>query len=166
MFSSKYIISFKCLLFGVFIITMTNKSSAQANTTSQQNKQFNVVNNLALQGYDPVAYFEQNTAFKGDKKFTVSHHGIIYYFTTIEHKNKFLKSPSSYEPQFGGWCAYAMGNSGDKVEVDPETFKIVNGKLFLFYHTLINNTLKSWNKNESNLSAKAYINWSKIISKN
>jgi hypothetical protein len=56
-----------------------------------------------------------------------------------------------------------MGAKGENVEVDPETFKIVNGKLFLFYNAYFNNTLKSWNKDEANLNRKADANWKKII---
>ena len=52
-----------------------------------------------------------------------------------------------------------MGASGEKVEIDPDTFKIVNGKLFLFYHSWINNTLTKWNKDEINLKTKADRNW-------
>jgi hypothetical protein len=52
-----------------------------------------------------------------------------------------------------------MGASGEKVEIDPETFKIVNGKLYLFYHSWINNTLTRWNKDENNLKTKADNNW-------
>ena len=75
----------------------------------------------------------------------------------------FIKSPSSYEPQYGGWCSYAMGSTGEKVEIDPETFKIVDGKLNLFYNAYFNNTLKSWNKDEVNLKRKADGNWKKLI---
>jgi hypothetical protein len=56
-----------------------------------------------------------------------------------------------------------MGKDGSKVEVDPETFKIINGKLFLFYNSFFNNTLKSWNKDEANLHTKADANWKKIF---
>ena len=56
-----------------------------------------------------------------------------------------------------------MGNDGSKVEIDPETFKIVGGKLYLFYNRFFNNTLKSWNKNEAALKAKADANWQKIF---
>ena len=55
-----------------------------------------------------------------------------------------------------------MGATGEKVVVDPETFKIVNGKLFLFYNKYLNNTLKSWNKDEKALNARADVNWKKI----
>jgi hypothetical protein len=56
-----------------------------------------------------------------------------------------------------------MGDYGKKVEINPETFKILNGKLFLFYNAYFNNTLKSWNKDEKNLNSKADINWSNIL---
>ena len=73
-----------------------------------------------------------------------------------------MKDPKKYEPQYGGWCAYAMGASNEKVEIDPETFKIVNGKLYLFFHNFINNTLLKWNKDEANLKALADKNWQAI----
>jgi len=55
-----------------------------------------------------------------------------------------------------------MGESGEKVEVDPETHKIAEGKLYLFYNSFFNNTLPKWNKDEKNLKAKAERNWSKF----
>jgi hypothetical protein len=58
-----------------------------------------------------------------------------------------------------------MGSDGTKVDVDPETFKIIDGKLFLFYNRLFNNTLKTWNKNEPQLKLNADINWRKIYEK-
>jgi len=56
-----------------------------------------------------------------------------------------------------------MGSSNEKVEIDPGTFKIQNGKLYLFYHTWVNNTLSKWNDNEANLKAKADKNWTAIF---
>lgn len=135
----------------------------QAQTQAKRIKEFNLENKLALQGYDPVAYFTQKKAVKGKKEFSVVHEGVLYYFASNADKELFAKNPSAYEPQYGGWCAYAMGANGEKVEVDPETFKIVNGKLFLFYNAFFNNTLKSWNKDEVNLNKKADANWKKFI---
>ena len=77
-------------------------------------------------------------------------------------KELFKKNPAQYEPQYGGWCAYAMGNDGSKVEVDPETFKILNAKLYLFYNKYFTNTLKSWNKDEGRLMKSADANWMKF----
>src|SRR5688572_25125923 len=110
---------------------------------------------LAIEGYDPVSYFTKQNAVKGQASIVATHNGIIYRFESQANKTAFLASPTKYEPQYGGWCAYAMGASGEKVEVDPETFKIVDGRLYLFYNKFFNNTLKSWNKDEAALMKKA-----------
>lgn len=117
---------------------------------------------LALDGYDPVAYFIAGKAVEGNKSFSASDGGITYYFSSAKNRDMFKADPAKYKPQYGGWCAYAMGASGEKVEVDPETFKILNGKLYLFYNKYFNNTLKTWNKDESSLKRKADANWTKI----
>lgn len=130
-------------------------------------KHFNLKNGLAIQGYDPVAYFKQNKAEEGKKEIAVFYQGAIYYFTTAENKELFKADPAKYEPAYGGWCAYAMGAKGEKVDIDPETFKIKDGRLFLFYNKFFNNTLKDWNKDENNLKAKADQNWKLLfINKN
>jgi YHS domain-containing protein len=125
--------------------------------------QFNLDNKVALQGYDPVSYFKQNKAVMGKSDFTASYMGVTYKFSSAANKDVFIKNPVGYEPQFGGWCAFAMGESGEKVNVNPETFKIINGKLYLFYNAFFNNTLKSWNKDEANLKVRADSNWRKIF---
>ena len=125
-------------------------------------KNFNLDDNIAIQGYDPVAYFKQNKAVKGKKALFLTEHGIVYYFSTTENREEFKRSGSRYEPEYGGWCAYAMGAKGEKVSVDPETFKIIDGKLFLFYNKFLNNTLASWNKDEPHLKTEANANWKKI----
>jgi hypothetical protein len=56
-----------------------------------------------------------------------------------------------------------MGDSGEQVEVDPSTFKIVDGKLYLFYNYYFRNTLKKWNVDQVHLKAKADSNWRKSI---
>jgi YHS domain-containing protein len=137
--------------------------SSFAQDEALRKKQFNLDDNVAVSGYDPVAYFKSNKAIKGNKNLAVYNQGIVYYFSSVENKEEFKKNPSKYEPQFGGWCAYAMGAKGEKVSVDPETFKILDGKLYLFYNSFFNNTLKSWNKDESNLKPKADANWKKIF---
>ncbi|HXB45246.1 MAG TPA: YHS domain-containing (seleno)protein, partial [Puia sp.] len=108
-------------------------------------------------------YFAENKASKGSKEFSVLHDGVTYYFSSSANKEEFKKNPSKYEPQYGGWCAYAMGKDGTKVEVDPGTFKIIDGRLFLFYNQFFNNTLKSWNKDEVSLHQRADANWQKVF---
>jgi YHS domain-containing protein len=125
-------------------------------------KQFNLDNGIAIGGYDPVAYFTQHKGVKGNSSNALFYEGVTYYFASSGNKDVFKKDPSKYEPAYGGWCAYAMGAKGEKVNIDPGTFKITNGKLFLFYNKFFNNTLTDWNKDESNLRQKADANWTKI----
>ncbi len=141
------------IVFVLASITMFSQNDAK------RIAQFNLENKVAIQGYDPVAYFKQNKAIKGKDDFTASYKGVTYKFSSTANKDIFIKNPTIYEPQFGGWCAFAMGDSGDKVKINPETFKIIDGKLYLFYNAFFNNTLKSWNKDETNLKAKAENNW-------
>lgn len=143
---------------GILIVCLVLSCSVFGQTAIRS-KAFNLEKGLALKGYDPVAYFTQQKAVKGKKEIAAFAEGVTYHFSNQANKELFLKDYMKYEPQYGGWCAYAMGASGEKVEVDPETFKIVNGKLYLFYHSWINNTLTKWNKDETNLKAKADKNW-------
>ena len=135
---------------------------ASGQTVEVRQKQFNVNKDLGLEGYDPVSYFENNPQ-KGKSEFQWAHQGITYRFSSAQHLNDFKISPSKYEPAYGGWCAYAMGENGEKVKVDPETYKILDGKLFLFYNFWGNNTLKDWNKSEKALKAKGDENWKKFV---
>lgn len=130
--------------------------------TDLRKTQFNLEDGVAIQGYDPVAYFVQHKAVKGKREFTFLKEGVTYYFSSAANKDLFTKNSAAYEPQYGGWCAYAMGESGEKVEVDPETFKVVDNKLYLFYNSLFNNTLPKWNKDEKNLKSNADNNWKAI----
>ena len=117
---------------------------------------------IAIEGYDPVAYFKQAKAIEGKQEFAATLDGVTYLFSSAQNAAVFKADPAKYQPQYGGWCAYAMGATGEKVEIDPETFKIIDGKLYLYYNRFFNNTLKSWNKDEANLKQKADANWKKF----
>ncbi|TKC01996.1 YHS domain-containing (seleno)protein [Pedobacter cryotolerans] len=150
----KTIIAITMLLFSV------NSAFAQ---TAKRVKHFNVEKStLAIDGYDPVSYFTSNKAVKGKSNIVAVYDGITYRFASEQNRAAFKANPAKYEPQFGGWCAYAMGDNGEKVSINPETFKIVNGKLYLFYNKFFNNTLKDWNENENELKQKAEKNWTKF----
>ena len=152
----KYLLSLITL--AVFSLSATAQDAA-----ALRKKHFNLDDGIAIKGYDPVAYFTQNKAVKGKKELAVSYQGILYYFSSVENKEAFKATPFKYEPEYGGWCAYAMGNTWEKVSVDPETFKIANGKLYLFYNRFFTNTLKDWNKNEASLKKAADLNWPKLF---
>lgn len=132
---------------------------------SQKAEHRNLNNKLAILGYDPVSYIEQNKSVKGKKEFAVNVNGAIYYTSTAKNKELLQKNPSKYEPIYGGWCAFAMGDYGEKVEINPTTFKVIDGKTYLFYNKLFNNTLNSWNKNEDKLKKQADLNWKKLTTK-
>lgn len=138
---------------------------SMAQNSSYALKHYNLKDGLALQGYDPVAYFTENKAVEGSENISHTMSGVTYYFKSAKNRQLFIKNPEQYEPQYGGYCAYAMAD-GDKVKIDPETFKIIDGKLFLYYNFRFTNTLKSWNKDEVNLLPKANTAWSKIVSGN
>ena len=151
----KFVLTLACILSISMIL------SAQDQTTVRK-KHFNLDENIALQGYDPVSYFKGKPV-KGSRENALNNQGAIYYFSTAANKEEFKKDPSKYEPEYGGWCAYAMGEKGEKVSVDPKTYKIIAGKLYLFYNKFFNNTLTDWNKDEANLKKKADINWMKTF---
>ncbi|MBC8034726.1 MAG: YHS domain protein [Chitinophagaceae bacterium] len=138
-------------------------SFAQVASVNNRADQFNVdKGRLSLDGYDPVAYFKMGKAVKGKSDLSITHSGIRYQFSSEQNREMFRKQPGLYEPQYGGWCAYAMGKDGSKVEIDPETFKVIDGKLYVFYNKYFTNTLKSWNKDEVQLKKKADANWYKF----
>ena len=149
------------VLTAFFLTTAINSFGQDA--TALNKKHFNLDNGLAIKGYDPVAYFTTGKAVKGSKDQAVYSEGATYYFSSTANKELFKANPSKYLPEYGGWCAYAMGAKGEKVSIDPETFKIVGGKLYLFYNRFFTNTLKDWNKDETNLKKNADANWTKIF---
>ncbi len=142
------------------IILLITFSSFSQN--AKRLESYNLKKKVAIQGYDPVTYFKLKKAVLGKKEISFNYEGVIYNFSFKENKETFIKIPAIYEPKYGGWCAYTMGISGEKVDIDPKTFKIIDNKLYLFYNAYFNNTLKSWNKDEKQLKTNADLNWKKI----
>lgn len=129
---------------------------------SAQSIDYNTDDGYAAEGYDVVAYFS-NTPKEGSSKHVARYAGVKYKFSSRANMDLFLAKPKKYIPQYGGYCAYAMGTSGEKVSIDPETFEIRNGKLFLFYNSWGINTFKSWKKESPDkLKLQADKNWELI----
>ncbi|WP_126652239.1 YHS domain-containing (seleno)protein [Chryseobacterium aureum] len=131
---------------------------------AQSAKNINQQDGVANYGYDVVSYFSGKPQ-EGSAKNIVNYMNANYYFVNSQNKAIFQKDPNKYLPQYGGYCAFAMGDNGEKVEVNPKTYKITNGKLYLFYNRFFTNTLTSWNKDEKNLTVKADKNWKKFTTK-
>ncbi|MEM7438289.1 MAG: YHS domain-containing (seleno)protein [Pseudomonadota bacterium] len=85
---------------------------------------------LALQGYDPVAYFTVGEATPGNWKITSVYKDAMYRFSSKEHKATFDANPEAYLPEYGGYCAFGAA-MGFKFDGDPNQWKIVDGELFL-----------------------------------
>ncbi|MCH9659718.1 MAG: hypothetical protein K0U54_02280 [Bacteroidetes bacterium] len=105
----------------------------------------NLKGGFAAQGYDVVSYFQENP-LKGNKKYTATHEGVAYKFSSEENLTRFTKNPEKFIPQYGGFCAYAIAKKGEKVGVNPKTYLISNKKLYLFYNSWGVNTLDKWNE--------------------
>jgi YHS domain-containing protein len=142
------------------LLTLIIACGAYAQTDALRTKHFNTKKNLALNGYDPVSYFDGEPR-EGANAFTFNYKGIRYQFINAANLNKFKSNPEKYEPAYGGWCAFAMGETGEKVKVDPETFKIIDGRVYLFYNFWGNNTLEDWTEKEKKLKQAADKNWNK-----
>lgn len=148
----------------ILLLTFFSLSLVALAQKSAINFNYNVdKSGIAIKGYDPVSYMYGEEPVKGNKNYAFTINGVTYLFTNAKNRDMFKMNPEKYEPAYGGWCAYAMGNSGEKVEIDPETFKIIEGKTYLFYNFYFTNTLKDWNKDEKNLKSKAELNWRKYI---
>lgn len=120
-------------------------------------------NNLANKGYDVVNYFTMNSAQQGSIEFSTVNNGATYYFKNAENLKAFKENPTKYLPQFDGYCAFAVAKMNKKVPVNPETFRIDDGKLYLFYNDFWEgkpfNTIVPWLNNEAEMQKMAETNW-------
>ena len=116
---------------------------------------------VAIQGYDPVAFFTDKKPVKGEQKFLIKHAGAIYFFASKENKELFKADPAKYTPQFGGYCAYGVSRN-KLVEIDVEASQVVDGKLLLQYSKGVRD---DFNKDTKGNLAKADANWPKLLEK-
>jgi YHS domain-containing protein len=117
---------------------------------------------LAIQGYDPVAYFTDNKPVKGSPKYQSEFEGAKYWFTSPDHKTLFEANPAKYAPAYGGYCGYAA--SIDRLSpVSPEWFQVIDGKLILQHNK------KAFDKFNADLKGnvvKADQNWPGLVARN
>lgn len=142
------------LVLGLLSSSLLLSAQNQPKTNVDRNK-------LAIQGYDPVAYFEDQKPVKGTEAFSFTYESAIYHFASKAHLNTFKKNPEKYVPQYGGYCAYGVSR-GYAVGVDPDAWSIVDGKLYLNYSLKVQ---KTWNEDKPGYIKKADVNWPSIIDK-
>jgi len=153
--------------------TQTNEQRTTVNEQlpNQRTKHFRLdKNRVAIDGYDPVSYFKTSGAKKGSASQAYDYDGVIYWFANADNLAEFKKNPAKYEPVWGGWCGHAMALRGEKVEINPECYKIVNGRNVLFFKTFYANALTNWEKEikktpENTLMKQGDNFWEKTLSK-
>lgn len=87
---------------------------------------------LAIRGYDPVAYFTDAKPVKGSDRFVHEWMGAKWQFASQDHLDRFKAEPAKYAPQYGGYCAYGIA-VGNVVKIEPEQWSIIDGRLYLNY---------------------------------
>ncbi len=127
-------------------------------------------NHVAIDGYDPVSYFKSTGPQKGNSNLAYDFEGVIYWFSSAANLAEFKTNPTPFEPVWGGWCGHAMALRGEKVEINPICYKIVNGRNVLFFKTFYANALTNWEKEikktpEQTLMVNGDDFWGKLFSK-
>lgn len=120
---------------------------------------FSTPKGWAIRGYDPVAYFKSGEAVAGVPETAYDWNGATWLFSTQENLETFKADPAKYAPQYGGYCAYAV-SQGYTAAVDPQAWKIVDGKLYLNYSKEVK---ALWEASQSRYIADADKNWPKVL---
>lgn len=144
------------------IIAVTLGVSSQAADTNAKSLVLKNKQGLAIQGYDPIAYFTDNKPTKGSAKFSSEYEGAKYLFASAEHKALFDAEPAKYAPAYGGYCGYAA--SIDRLSpISPEWFQIIDGKLILQHNK---KAFDLFNKELAPNVQKADANWPGLVARN
>jgi YHS domain-containing protein len=137
----------------VFVVVLPQAVSAK----DPINKTF--LGKKAIKGYDPVAYFTDGKPVEGKKEFAHEWMGAKWYFATAANRDLFKTDPEKYAPRYGGYCAYAVA-MGKTADIDPNAWKIVDGKLYLNYNQEIQ---AKWLEDVPGYIQKADMNWPGVV---
>ena len=118
----------------------------------------NSAGGAAVRGFDVVSYFTDAKPVKGSPQFTYRWMDADWHFSSAEHRDAFAASPEKYAPQFGGYCAWAVGHNYT-ADADPEAWTIVDGKLYLNYNRAVQ---AKWQQDRAKWIAKANDNWPEL----
>ncbi len=150
-------------MLGYFLIFIWSSGHAQTGKRWYYNID---TNNVAIDGYDVVAYFKQNEAIKGKSTFKETYQEVVYYFANAQHQQLFRQKPTQFLPRYGGWCALIAGADPRQLGLpptrskpDPASFKIVANQLYLFVKTPRFSGLKRWEKDQKATQKRADRFW-------
>lgn len=143
-----------------FLVVLTISFIAILNNLYAQNSVYQK-NNVAINGYDPVAYFTDQKPVEGSKTFSYTHEGVHWLFASQAHLDSFKVNPTKYIPQYGGYCAYGVSED-HKSPTDPHAWTIVEDKLYLNYSLKVKDL---WSKDIPKRIEKANVNWPSLNTK-
>jgi hypothetical protein len=141
------------LMFVVAVSATTVAADTPAVNTSR--------GNLALHGYDAVAYWSEGKPVQGLPSFEYRWMNAVWRFANAQHRDQFVKEPERYAPQFGGYCAYAV-SLGKTADIDPQAWRIVDGRLYLNYSLSIK---RLWEQDVPGNIVKARQHWPAVLTK-
>lgn len=154
-----------CLTAALSLVALQSASAFAAAKDASATHKYNLLGeSVGLVGFDPVSYFPEGGGkpSKGLIGTSVQHDGVTYRFISKENMERFVKNPGKYLPVFGGWCAWAVAELGKRVDVDPESFVIRDGRLYVFYRDGALDTRSLWLKSPDDMIKKAESNWPEL----
>lgn len=158
----KMVLSLASVVGGQFVLAAYGQDAGRDASKSEATQSRSAVNKgadgVAVARYDVVSYFDQKKPMKGDPMYSYQYNGAKYNFVSRQHLNLFAKSPEAYLPQYGGYCA--VGTSmGHKADIDPESWAVIDGKLYLNSGKRAQNL---FNKDPHSAIKQADENWPKV----
>ena len=146
----------------IIVLLILSVISFSACTKSDK---FNTVStsaeNVAIKGFDTVAYFAENNAVQGNSQYEFVWKGAKWLFANAENLEKFKANPEQFAPQFGGYCSYAV-SKGYTADGDPNAWKVVDGKLYLNYNPKVK---EMWEKEQEQRIKDGEKNWKEFQTK-
>ena len=149
------------MLIRLFVATMLALVAFAGPAFSKDPVYTGTLSDLAVSGYDPVAYFTEGKPVEGKSEFEYKWQGATWRFANAKDMEAFKANPEAYAPQYGGYCAWAV-SQGYTASSDPQAWKIVGKKLYLNYSKDVQ---KKWQADEAGNIAKADKNWPKVLDK-
>ena len=136
----------------LYLVSCTGENKLSVNMTSQ---------GVAINGYDPVAFFTDLKPVKGQSDLRYTWMDSEWHFSCKENLEQFKSNPAKYAPQYKGYCAFALSR-GDLADISPDAWSIVDGKLYLNFNLDIKN---AWEQDKFNYIKKADRRWAEIVGK-
>jgi YHS domain-containing protein len=118
---------------------------------------------VAIDGTDTVAYFTQGKPVAGSAEFTHDWQGATWQFASAENRDLFAADPTAYAPQYGGYCAWAVGEKNSLASTEPERWAIVDDKLYLNFNRGVQ---RRWDKDRAGFITQGDINWPDLVAGN